>query len=110
MTPPIKLPINKVAVVTGAARGIGRGIALRLARDGHDVAVADMRGSEVYKVAREIEALGTRSMALYTDVTKEEEVEKLVHDVVGGLGSVDIVRVFYFHKDMLYSDKAPDGS
>ena len=49
-------------------------------------------------------------MALYTDVTKEEEVEKLVHDVVGGLGSVDIVRVSYLHKDMLYSDKALDGS
>ena len=110
MATPFKLPARRVAIVTGAARGMGRSIALRLGRNGHDVAVADMRGSEVYKVAREIEALGTRSMALYTDVTKEEEVEKLVHDVVGGLGSVDIVRVFYLHKDMLYSDKAPDGS
>ena len=110
MATPFKLPARRVAIVTGAARGMGRSIALRLGRNGHDVAVADMRGSEVYKVAREIEALGTRSMALYTDVTKEEEVEKLVHGVVGGLGSVDIVRVFYFHKDMLYSDKAPDGS
>ena len=110
MATPFKLPARRVAIVTGAARGMGRSIALRLGRNGHDVAVADMRGSEVYKVAREIESLGTRSMALYTDVTKEEEVEKLVHDVVGGLGSVDIVRVFYFRKDMLYSDKALDGS
>ena len=76
MTVCFKLPVNRVAVITGAARGIGRSIALRLARDGHDVAVADMRGSAVDSVAQEIQALGRRALALYTDVRKEDEVKK----------------------------------
>ncbi|KZV67622.1 NAD(P)-binding protein [Peniophora sp. CONT] len=91
MTPPIKLPINRVAVVTGAARGIGRSVALRLARDGHDVVVADVRGSAVYEVEREIQALGKRSFARYTDVSKEEEVKDLVGAVARKLGSLDIM-------------------
>ncbi|VDB91610.1 unnamed protein product [Peniophora sp. CBMAI 1063] len=91
MTPPLKLPINRVAIVTGAARGIGRGIALRLARDGHDVAVADVKGSAVYEVEREIKALGVRSIARYTDVSKEQEVEDLVGAVARKLGGLDIM-------------------
>ncbi|KZV67619.1 acetoin reductase family protein [Peniophora sp. CONT] len=87
----LKVASHRVAIVTGAARGIGRSIALRLGRDGHDVAVADMRGSAVYEVEREIRALGRRSMALYTDVSKEDEVKKLVDDVASKLGSVDIM-------------------
>lgn len=93
MTTSLKVASHRVAIVTGAARGIGRSIALRLGRDGHDVAVADTRGSAVYEVEREIRALGRRSMALYTDVSKEEEVEKLVDDVATKLGGVDIVRL-----------------
>ena len=88
---PFKLPAHRVAIVTGAARGIGRSIALRLARDGHNVAVADLNGSELYGVAREVEKLGRRSMALYSDISKEEDVEGMVRDVASELGSVDIV-------------------
>ncbi|KZV77323.1 NAD(P)-binding protein [Peniophora sp. CONT] len=85
------LPARRVAIVTGAARGIGRSIALRLCRDGHDVAVADLRGSAVDEVAQEIETMGRRSLPLFTDVSKEEEVEKMVGVVAGSLGSVDIM-------------------
>lgn len=91
MAPRFTLPARRVAVVTGAARGIGRSIALRLARDGHDVAVADLRGSALDTVAKEIEAIGRRALALHADVSREEDVHKLVNDVAGGLGSVDIV-------------------
>ncbi|VDC04969.1 unnamed protein product [Peniophora sp. CBMAI 1063] len=85
------LPAKRVAVVTGAARGIGRSVALRLARDGHDVALADLRGSAIDKVAKEVEALGRRSLPLYADVTREEDVKQLVDDAAEGLGSVDIM-------------------
>ena len=91
----LTLPAQRVAIVTGAARGIGRSIALRLARDGHDVAVADLRGSAVDKVAKEIGLLGRRSLALHTDVSREDQVEELVNDVAGNLGSVDIVSGYH---------------
>ena len=82
---------NRVAVVTGAAIGLGKSIALRLARDGYDVVVTDLPGSSVQGVAREIEALGRRSLSLHADVAKEQEVEKLVEDVASAMGSIDIV-------------------
>ncbi|KZV67616.1 NAD-binding protein [Peniophora sp. CONT] len=88
---PFKLSAHRVAIVTGAARGIGRSIALRLARDGHNVAVADVGGSGVYSVAREVEAMGRRSMALYADVSQEKDVESMIGDVASELGSVDIM-------------------
>ena len=85
------LPAKRVAIVTGAARGLGRAIALRLGQDGHDVAVADLQGSAINEVAREITALGGRSLALHADVSREEDVEEMVNDVAGKLGSIDIV-------------------
>ncbi|KZV67621.1 NAD(P)-binding protein [Peniophora sp. CONT] len=91
MTAPSNPSSNRVAIVTGAASGIGRSIALRLARDGHDVAVTDLPGSTVPDVVKEIEALGRKSKAFYADVTKEAEVKKLVDDAAGELGSVDIM-------------------
>ena len=85
------LPAKRVAIVTGAARGLGRAIALRLGQDGHDVAVADLQGSAINEVAREITALGGRSLALHADVSREEDVEEMVNDVADKLGGIDIV-------------------
>ena len=92
MTAPFKLAAHRVAIVTGAASGLGRSIALRLAQDGHDVVVTDLPGTRVQEVAQEIEGLGRRSMVLYTDLTKEEEVQKMMDNVAERLGSVDIAR------------------
>jgi len=84
--------MTKVALVTGAARGIGRAIALRLAGDGLDVAVNDASSSpELDGLVREIESKGRRSLAVPGDVSLEPEVEKTVGKVVQDLGSLDVV-------------------
>jgi 3-oxoacyl-[acyl-carrier protein] reductase len=83
---------GKVAVVTGGGRGIGRAIALGLARQGADVAVAvsrDVAGAEA--VAEEIRALGRRALARKTDVANGEEAEALVAAAVEELGRIDIL-------------------
>ena len=83
---------TRVALVTGAARGIGRAIALRLASDGLDVAVNDLPNtSELDDVVREIESKGRRSLAVPADVSLEEGVEKIIQQVVQNLGSIDVV-------------------
>jgi len=83
---------TRVALVTGAARGIGRAIALRLAEDGLDVAVNDLPNtSELDDVVREIKSKGRRSVAIPADVSLEEDVEKIIQQVVQKLGSLDVV-------------------
>ncbi|KAH8996663.1 hypothetical protein EDB92DRAFT_1942289 [Lactarius akahatsu] len=86
------LATAKVALITGAARGIGRAIALRLADDGLDVAVNDRSSSpELDELVREIKSKGRRSLAVPADVSLEPEVEKSVRKVVQDLGSLDVM-------------------
>jgi len=83
---------TKIALVTGAARGIGRGIALRLADDGLDVAVNDISSSpDLDGLVREIEGKGRRSLAVPGDISLEPEVEKTIQKVVQDLGSLDVM-------------------
>jgi NAD(P)-dependent dehydrogenase (short-subunit alcohol dehydrogenase family) len=86
--------LRRVALVTGAAQGIGRGIALRLATDGYDVAVGDLNGSTVSKVAEEIKSLGRRSHHIFADVSSEEQVKNMVDSTENELGSLDIVSIY----------------
>lgn len=82
-----------VAHVTGAARGIGKAIALRLAQDGHDVAVSDLSSmSDDLDVTRkEIESHGVRSAAVTADVTSPDDVRRLVQETADALGSLDVM-------------------
>jgi len=87
-----------VAIVTGASRGIGRAIALRLARAGMDVAIAAKtevataeRPGTIHDTARAVEALGRRAIAVATDVRDEAQLERLVARTVEAFGRVDVV-------------------
>ena len=82
---------GKKAVVTGAGRGIGRSIALALARNGADVAVLDMDEAGAGETAGIIEQTGRKSLALAVDVSRLSEVEEAINKILDLLGSIDIV-------------------
>jgi NAD(P)-dependent dehydrogenase (short-subunit alcohol dehydrogenase family) len=79
------------ALVTGAGRGIGRVVALDLARAGADVALASRTRSEVEAVAEDARGLGVRALALTADVSRSEDVRALVLDARAGLGPIDVL-------------------
>lgn len=81
---------GRVAVVTGAGKGIGRGIALSLARAGADVALAARTAADIEAVAAEVRALGRRAIAVATDVTDSAQLERLAERALGELGRLDI--------------------
>ncbi|MFC1910244.1 SDR family NAD(P)-dependent oxidoreductase [Chloroflexota bacterium] len=82
---------NKTAIVTGARRGIGRGSALALAREGANVIVSDISQEDCQKVVTEIEALGRKGLALKCDVSSRAEVEEMVRKTVAEFGMIDIL-------------------
>jgi NAD(P)-dependent dehydrogenase (short-subunit alcohol dehydrogenase family) len=81
----------RVALVTGAGRGIGRGIALRLASDGLAVAVNDVNSENATAVSKEIEAAGGRSVAVAADVTDRDAVFDMVARTADTLGGLDVM-------------------
>jgi 3-oxoacyl-[acyl-carrier protein] reductase len=82
----------RVALVTGAGRGIGRAIALELGRQGHDVAVNYRGSAEAARAAAdEISGLGRRAAALQADVSRAEDVERLFKEAQAALGPVDVL-------------------
>ena len=89
---------GRVALVTGASRGIGKALALRLAREGADVVIAaksehstELLPGSIYDSAKEVEALGRRALAVPTDVRNEEMVRALIERTIAEFGRIDIV-------------------
>src|SRR5262244_3640139 len=89
MTQPV---LNRVALVTGAAKRIGRAVALRMAREGCDVAV-HYRSSEpeAREAVAEIEKLGRRGIAICADLTRVSETEALVNRAGDHFGRLDVL-------------------
>ena len=82
---------GKTALVTGSSRGIGRSIALALAREGADVVVTYLRKHRAAEeVAAEIEGLGRKATVLRLDVTRKEQIDELFYDVAEQIGRLDI--------------------
>jgi 3-hydroxybutyrate dehydrogenase len=82
---------NKVALVTGAASGIGRAIALRYAAEGAAVVIADLQAAAAQAVVAEIERAGGRALAVAMDVTDEQAVNSGVASTVTTFGRIDIL-------------------
>src|SRR5436305_2085373 len=97
------LPLaGKVALVTGAAGGIGRAAAVALARAGADIALNDLRFPIDGGVVAEVAAAGRRSLPLPADVSDQAAVEAMVGRTVAELGRLDI-----FVSSAVYSDREP---
>jgi 2-hydroxycyclohexanecarboxyl-CoA dehydrogenase len=82
---------GKTALVTGAGRGIGRAIALALAREGCHVAVADVLAEKAQEVTAEVEGLGVKGLVLPVDLTRRAEVHRMAEAAVAQFGHVDVL-------------------
>ena len=101
---------GKKALVVGARRNMGKGFALGLAEAGADVAVTDvnLESGQLQAVADEIKKMGRKSLALKADISSQEEVKKLVENVVKEFGTIDIlmnVAVMYHPKSVIDLDE-----
>ncbi len=82
---------NRVAIVTGGAKGIGRGICLKFAQEGCDIVVNALHIEGARKVAAEVKALGRRSLAIKADVASSAEVNDMVERTIKEFGKIDIL-------------------
>lgn len=88
--------MSPVAIITGAGQGIGLAIALRLADDGHDIAINDLPSQQpaVEAAIKSIEAKGQKAIFIPGDVSSEDDVKAMIDKTVKELGSLDVVSIF----------------
>jgi NAD(P)-dependent dehydrogenase (short-subunit alcohol dehydrogenase family) len=82
---------GRISVVTGSAMGIGREIALRLARDGSDIVIVDIEKESAQEVLKEIQSVGRKSLFFEVDVTQWDQVKAMVDQVLENFNRVDIL-------------------
>jgi NAD(P)-dependent dehydrogenase (short-subunit alcohol dehydrogenase family) len=82
---------DKIALITGASQGLGRALALALAKEGARVVVNARSDESVRPVAGEVEGVGAEMLAVAADVSSEAEVERLLRETVGRFGRIDVL-------------------
>jgi NAD(P)-dependent dehydrogenase (short-subunit alcohol dehydrogenase family) len=87
----LKRFVGKSALITGAGSGIGRAIAMRLANEGADIAVADLVAEKVQETAQMVEACGQNALALPADVGNLQEMEGAANKAIESFGKIDIL-------------------
>jgi len=84
--------MSKVALITGATRGIGRQIAITLAKEGYDIAINYRKeNDELTTTKNEIEAIGVKCLAVQGDVAKYEDTQRFVQEVIDAWGQIDVL-------------------
>ncbi|UJR17191.1 hypothetical protein I4U23_004086 [Adineta vaga] len=85
--------MSRTVLITGAAQGIGRAIAIRLAKDGFNIAVNDIQtnSSKLTQVQKQVEHLGRRSLAVIGDVSQDKDVERMMKTTQEKFGSLNVV-------------------
>src|SRR4051812_13032819 len=89
---------NKTILITGASRGIGKAIALRLAKEGANIVIAAKSieedpklGGTIYSAAKEVEAAGGKALAVQCDIRFEEQVKEMIEKSISHFGGLDIL-------------------
>jgi len=82
---------GKVSIVTGAGRGLGRGIALGLAQAGSDIVLAARTQEQIDRTAVEIRDIGQKALAIKTDITSSNDVSRMVERTIAEFGKIDVL-------------------
>ena len=99
--------MNKVALVTGSGRGLGRSIAIELAKNGYDIVINyNNSESSAMKVKEEVEAYNVNALVVKCDISNEDEVKCMVNEIINHFGKIDVlVNNSAVCFDSLYEDK-----